>query len=150
MKNTAQVTKKEILNILKEVNYPGFNRDIVSFGMVKDISIHGSQINISLQINSENDDIVVALHAELRVRRVVQLIEAPGFLEHLDDDSSVLRELQAADLSRFESQAEGRIKRKLRALKDLIELGGVEVILSDGRTDHPIRDGLSGKGTLIR
>ncbi len=101
-------------------------------------------------INSENDDIVVALHSELRVRRVVQLIEAPGFLERSDDDSSVLRELQLADLSRFESQAEGRIKRKLLAIKNLIELGGVEVILADGRTDHPIRDGLSGKGTLIR
>jgi acetylglutamate/LysW-gamma-L-alpha-aminoadipate kinase len=102
-----------------------------------------------IAINSENDDIVVALHAELRVRRVIQLIEAPGFLEHAGDESSVLRELDAAALDRFEAQADGRIKRKLRALKDLIAQGEVEVILCDGRTEHPLRDGLAGHGTRI-
>ena len=29
--------KNKILEKLKTVNYPGFNRDIVSFGMIKDI-----------------------------------------------------------------------------------------------------------------
>ena len=102
-----------------------------------------------IAINSENDDIVVALHAELRVRRVIQLIEAPGFLEHAGDEASVLRELDAAALDRFEAQADGRIKRKLRALRDLIAEGDVEVILCDGRTEHPLRDGLAGHGTRI-
>ena len=27
----------DIQNLLKEVNYPGFSRDIVSFGMVDDV-----------------------------------------------------------------------------------------------------------------
>ena len=47
-----QLTPEQIKNIMKEVYYPGFNRDIVSFGMLKDISIQDAQINISLQINS--------------------------------------------------------------------------------------------------
>lgn len=102
-----------------------------------------------IAINSENDDIVVALHAELRARRVFQLIEAPGFLARGDDETSVVRALDAAALDRFEEQAAGRIRRKLRALKELIALGGVEVILCDGRTDHPLRDGLAGRGTSI-
>ncbi len=102
-----------------------------------------------IAINSENDDIVVALHAELRARRVIQLIEAPGFLERAGDEASVLRELDAAALDRFEAQAEGRIKRKLRALRELIALGEVEVILCDGRAEHPVRDGLAGHGTRI-
>ena len=101
-------------------------------------------------INSENDDIVVALQAELRARRVIQLIEAPGFLERAGDEGSALREMDGAALDRFEAQAGGRIKRKLRALKDLIALGEVEVILCDGRADHPVRDGLAGHGTRIR
>ena len=102
-----------------------------------------------IAVNSENDDIVVALHAELRATRVIQLIEAPGFLERAGDEASVLRELDAAALDRFEAQADGRIKRKLRALKDLIAYGEVEVILCDGRTEHPLRDGLAGHGTRI-
>jgi acetylglutamate/LysW-gamma-L-alpha-aminoadipate kinase len=102
-----------------------------------------------IAINSENDDIVVALQAELRARRVIQLIEAPGFLERAGDETSVVRELDAVGLDRFEARADGRIKRKLRALKDLIALGEVEVILCDGRTEHPVRDGLAGHGTRI-
>ena len=31
--------KNQILELLKTVKYPGFNRDIVSFGMVKDIEV---------------------------------------------------------------------------------------------------------------
>jgi len=31
--------KNQILDQLKQINYPGFNRDIVSFGMVKDVVI---------------------------------------------------------------------------------------------------------------
>ena len=31
--------KNQILDKLKKINYPGFNRDIVSFGMVKDVVI---------------------------------------------------------------------------------------------------------------
>lgn len=103
-----------------------------------------------IAINSENDDIVVALHAELRARRVIQLIEAPGFLERAGDESSLLAELDAAALDRFEAEAGGRIKRKLRALKDLVAQGEVEVILCDGRVEHPLRAGLAGQGTRIR
>ena len=29
--------KEKVLTILKDVNFPGFTRDIVSFGMVKDV-----------------------------------------------------------------------------------------------------------------
>ena len=35
------MNKNKILELLKTVNYPGFSRDIVSFGMVDDVSIDG-------------------------------------------------------------------------------------------------------------
>ena len=34
--------KNQILDQLKQINYPGFNRDIVSFGMVKDCLLYTS------------------------------------------------------------------------------------------------------------
>ena len=66
MKKTNPITREEIQNILKEVNYPGFSRDIVSFGMVKDISIQDEQINISLQINSDNENTLNQLQTDIQ------------------------------------------------------------------------------------
>ena len=48
--------KKQILDQLKKINYPGFNRDIVSFGMVKDVVIDQSTITIILAISSSNEE----------------------------------------------------------------------------------------------
>ena len=48
------MTKDRIKELLQEIKYPGFSRDIVSFGMIKDIFINDDKIVISLQINSDN------------------------------------------------------------------------------------------------
>ena len=40
------MNKEQVLEKLKTINYPGFNRDIVSFGMVKDVLIDENEINI--------------------------------------------------------------------------------------------------------
>ena len=48
--------KKEVLEKLKSISYPGFNRDIVSFGMVKDIKIENNDIEIILKISSQNKE----------------------------------------------------------------------------------------------
>ena len=39
--------KETILTLLKEVNFPGFTRDIISFGIVKDITAENN-LNLSL------------------------------------------------------------------------------------------------------
>ena len=48
--------KNQILDKLKKINYPGFNRDIVSFGMVKDVVIDNNTITIILAISSTNEE----------------------------------------------------------------------------------------------
>ena len=50
------MNKEEVLEKLKSINYPGFNRDIVSFGMVKDISIQDRNIKLDLNISSQNEE----------------------------------------------------------------------------------------------
>ena len=50
------INKNEILHQLKSVNYPGFNRDIVSFGMVKEILVDQKTITIMLSISSKNEE----------------------------------------------------------------------------------------------
>jgi len=100
-------------------------------------------------INSENDDIVAKIANALEIKTVIQLIEAPGFLDDPDDESSLVRQMSVAELNRRESQIEGRIKRKLLALTKLCAGGKTKVIISDGRGEQPITDALNGAGTHI-
>jgi len=48
--------KNQILELLKTIKYPGFNRDIVSFGMVKDIEVKEEGVQIYLNISSQNEE----------------------------------------------------------------------------------------------
>ena len=52
MKN---ISIDKIRSILQDIKYPGFSRDIVEFGMVKNISMEGNTVEVSLQINSNNE-----------------------------------------------------------------------------------------------
>ena len=49
------MNKKQILEKLKSINYPGFSRDIVSFGMVKDIVIKDNNVSLKINISSQNE-----------------------------------------------------------------------------------------------
>ena len=44
------MNKELIINELKKINYPGYSRDIISFGIVHEILIEDSTINISLKL----------------------------------------------------------------------------------------------------
>tara|TARA_Y100000389_G_scaffold109560_1_gene106639 strand:+ start:469 stop:1572 length:1104 start_codon:yes stop_codon:yes gene_type:complete len=68
------INKNEILHQLKSVNYPGFNRDIVSFGMVKEILIDHNIITIMLSISSQNEEKKSQL-----VKDIKKTIVADGF-----------------------------------------------------------------------
>ena len=52
------LNNKEIIEKLRLVNYPGFSRDIVSFGMVKDVAILDSEINIVLVQSTSDEEIL--------------------------------------------------------------------------------------------
>lgn len=100
--------------------------------------------------NSENDDIVALLQSEFKADKIIQLIEAPGFLEDKNDPDSIVKEMSQNELEKRENEVEGRMKRKILALRKLFESGDTTVIISDGRTQNPIQDALNGKGTTIK
>ena len=100
-------------------------------------------------INTENDDVVRVLQNTLQADTVINLIEAPGFLEDKDDAGSLIKKIPASQLEAREQQVEGRMKRKMLAVKKLFEQGATRIIISDGRGDHPVSDALAGKGTVI-
>ena len=48
------LTRDTIRSTLQTVKYPGYSRDIVSFGLVKDIGLHEGAVRVIVQLNSNN------------------------------------------------------------------------------------------------
>jgi len=100
-------------------------------------------------INTENDDVICTLQESLCAHTVIQLIEAPGFLNDATDESSLVAKMPREELADREQQVDGRMKRKMHALVKLARSEVQRIIISDGRTDNPVRDALNGSGTWI-
>ncbi|PKL82386.1 MAG: acetylglutamate kinase [Ignavibacteriae bacterium HGW-Ignavibacteriae-3] len=101
-------------------------------------------------INSENDDIIALLQSEFKADKIISLIEAPGFLLDKNDPASLIQNISKGELEAMEQKVDGRMKRKILALRKLFGAGDTTVILSDGRTENPVIDALNGKGTTIK
>ncbi|MEO6326350.1 MAG: Mrp/NBP35 family ATP-binding protein [Thermoanaerobaculia bacterium] len=51
--STAILTEEVVLEALRQVKYPGFSRDIVSFGFVKELTIGGGNVSFRLALTSD-------------------------------------------------------------------------------------------------
>jgi ATP-binding protein involved in chromosome partitioning len=67
-------TENEIRTALKAVKYPGYSRDIVSFGLVRDIANNNGAVSVSLQLTSSDPAILQQIRAE--AERVLKAV--PG------------------------------------------------------------------------
>ena len=67
----------EILTELKKVKYPGFTRDIVSFGLVKDIEVANAGVTVFLGAVSGNPELVKNITEEVK-RTVAAMEGVPG------------------------------------------------------------------------
>jgi len=59
-------TKEAVVEALKEVNYPGFTRDIVSFGIVQKVDAGENSIHIHLLIKSNDTSIAQKIQEEVQ------------------------------------------------------------------------------------
>jgi len=59
------LTQQSILDALKTVKYPGFSRDVVSFGLVKEVNVKGGAVSVSLQLTGGGPDIAQQLKADI-------------------------------------------------------------------------------------
>ncbi len=48
------LTPEAVREALRQVRYPGFSRDIVSFGLVKDIRVEGGRVNVLLSVTARD------------------------------------------------------------------------------------------------
>jgi ATP-binding protein involved in chromosome partitioning len=71
------VTPQQVLEELKKVKYPGFARDIVSFGMVKDIEVGSRGVNVILAPTTARDEIIQQIR-EAVAATVLQMPDVPA------------------------------------------------------------------------
>jgi ATP-binding protein involved in chromosome partitioning len=61
-------TPQEILEGLKQVKYPGYSRDIVSFGLVRDIEVGSATVTVTLAPGGASEEAVAQITEAVRAR----------------------------------------------------------------------------------
>ncbi len=70
-------TPQEIQERLKSVQYPGFSRDIVSFGVVKDIEVASDGVTVTMAPSTAKEEVVQQLEAAIRAA-IGGMTDLPG------------------------------------------------------------------------
>ena len=50
-----------ITNALKSVKYPGYSRDIISFGIVKNVAANNGAVSVTIELTSANNEVAAQL-----------------------------------------------------------------------------------------
>ena len=91
------MNKDNILDLLKKITYPGFSRDIVSFGMIKDIIIDNENVSLHLNVKSSNKE-KKNQQPEEYVMNVVEFLSQPKY-QHLLLKNGVISDIKRSTLN---------------------------------------------------
>ncbi len=97
----SSLTEETITNALKAVKYPGYTRDVVSFGLVKEVAIANGVVRVTMSLTSSNTQAAHQIKTESE--RVLQAL--PGVTAVLVDMRQPAAGAAAASTSPFEHQA---------------------------------------------
>ena len=66
------ISEEQVTNALKSVKYPGFTRDIVSFGLLKSVHIDDGEVKVQLALATNDPNVPAAIKndAESALRRI--------------------------------------------------------------------------------
>ena len=90
----APLTSETLLAQLRGVKYPGYSRDIVSFGMVKDVQIDGTRVSVRIAVTTADANVP----KQIEETATAALESIPGVSEavvHLDVSAPVSKAHQA-------------------------------------------------------
>src|SRR3954462_8922199 len=57
-------SEQQITEALKAVKYPGYNRDIVSFGLIKEIAVNDGAVSVALQLTGGKPEVAEQLKTD--------------------------------------------------------------------------------------
>jgi ATP-binding protein involved in chromosome partitioning len=81
MDGTAGIPETAVRDALKSVKYPGYSRDIVSFGLVKNVAVNNGAASVTIELTTASQDVARQLKTECEAI----LKRVPGItLAHID------------------------------------------------------------------
>lgn len=101
-------------------------------------------------VNLDADRAAAALAGALKAEKVIFLTNTPGLLRDVEDESSVVGCIPRERIDEYAALARGRMKKKMLAAREALAAGAAEIVIGDGRGEHPLLDALDGRGTVIR
>jgi len=129
--------KNKVKELLSKINYPGFNRDIVSFGMVDSIQIESDNVIIKLKITSQDND---------KKKLLVENIK-----ENLSKYfSSVLVEIDEKNNTNLASGSQGSVSEPvLPKVKNVIAIASGKGGVGKSTVASNVACGLNNKGFKV-
>jgi acetylglutamate/LysW-gamma-L-alpha-aminoadipate kinase len=101
-------------------------------------------------LNVDGDRAAAAIGAALKADQVVILTNVPGLLRDVADERSLVSHIPMEEAEEYlDRYAKGRMKRKILGAVEALRDGAGQVIVADGRAEHPVQRALSGEGTII-
>src|SRR5438477_2536185 len=58
------VSEEQVRDALRSVRYPGFSRDIVSFGLVKDVQIDNGEVKVQLAVATSDPNVPATIKTD--------------------------------------------------------------------------------------
>jgi acetylglutamate/LysW-gamma-L-alpha-aminoadipate kinase len=101
-------------------------------------------------INVDGDKLALELATALGADGLLFFSDTPGLLADRDDESTLIREIDAAAPEAALGAAGGRMLVKVEAALGAVARGVGRVVFADGRNSRPIRAALAGQGTTVR
>ena len=111
------LTQQAIVEALKTVKYPGYTRDVVSFGLIKDVAVNGGAVSVTLQLTGGNPEIAAHIKSDIEhaLRHVPGLermhvdVRAPaGQTAPVQAGSPMSRQAKVPGLGRLVAVASGK------------------------------------------
>jgi acetylglutamate/LysW-gamma-L-alpha-aminoadipate kinase len=100
-------------------------------------------------VNVDGDRAAAMVAAALKADTLVILSNVPGLLADAQDERTLVTSLCRLNMSQYEGQVGGGMRRKLIGAREALQAGVRRVVLADGRADHPVQAALAGRGTVI-
>jgi acetylglutamate/LysW-gamma-L-alpha-aminoadipate kinase len=100
-------------------------------------------------INVDGDKLALNLARELSADVLLFFSDTPGLLADKDDESTLIREIDASNPEAALASAKARMVVKVEQALKAIEHGVGRVIFADARAEHPVQRALAGEGTRI-
>lgn len=126
----------DLLRTLLELNYLPVVAPLA-------ISYQGDAMNV------DGDRAAAMIAGAVNAEKLIILTNVVGLMKNFPDESSLITHIDKNKVEASLDFAEGRMKKKVLGASEALNLGVGQVVFADGRVEHPIQNGLEGKGTVV-